>query len=394
LQYINFSMNQIKEIPREIFGLINLQIINFSTNKITEIPREICCLINLEEFYCRRNEITEIPKEMECLINLKKFYCQNNKITKIPKEIFKMIKLEFINFATNKITKIPKEIENLINLTELNCCFNEITEIPREIWKLINLGGFYCNNNQITEIPKEMGRLINLRHFYCPNNKIKEIPIEITNCRNLSGFDYSNNQIEYILPQVARWLNHKKYVQKIYNDVQSVHNHSIQQGVTNSINYIMKSKPKLNAESLRDHIMKNQKLQVQNILLEYCDDKTVHSVLNITFEELLISVYDFILKHAHKDEIFDILNKEMQDSLCKCFTGRISRLINCLNGFDENIIINISDAEQIGNIFILVKQQLESENRYADELFKNIVKKELQERNYDDAVINEWLGNI
>ena len=80
----------------------------------------------------------------------------------------------------------------------------------------------------------------------------------------------------------------------------------------------------------------------------------------------------------------EILNKEMSDSLCKCFTGRMSRLINTLNGFDENIKINISDAEQIGNIFIIVRQKLEEENKYTDELFKEIVKRELQERNYSE----------
>jgi hypothetical protein len=156
----------------------------------------------------------------------------------------------------------------------------------------------------------------------------------------------------------------------------------------------MKFKPNLNTETLKEHILHNPKLETKDILFEYCDDKSIHSVLNITFEELLISVYDFILKHGHKDELFEILNKEMSDSLCKCFTGRISRLINTLNGFDDNIIINISDTEQIGNIFILVKQKLENEGRYTDELFKEIVKNELQERQYGEIVINEWLDNI
>jgi hypothetical protein len=116
-----------------------------------------------------------------------------------------------------------------------------------------------------------------------------------------------------------------------------VHNHAIQQGVINSINYIMKSKPTFNKETIRTKIINNAVLeeQTKQLLFEYIEDKSVHSVLNITFEELLISVYDFALKHKHKDAIFTVLNTEMKDSLCKCFTGRISRLINTLNGFDE-----------------------------------------------------------
>ena len=42
-------------------------------------------------------------------------------------------------------------------------------------------------------------------------------------------------------------------------------------------------------------------------------------------------------------------------TLCKCFTGRLSRLINVLNGFYDDIIINIGTNEQIGNIIILIR---------------------------------------
>ena len=44
------------------------------------------------------------------------------------------------------------------------------------------------------------------------------------------------------------------------------------------------------------------------------------------------------------------MNQEMIDSICKCFTGRISRLINCLNGFSDKVIIQISKNEEINNI--------------------------------------------
>ena len=35
-------------------------------------------------------------------------------------------------------------------------------------------------------------------------------------------------------------------------------------------------------------------------------------------------------------EIKRILNKVMSDALCMCFTGRISRLLNCLPALDPN----------------------------------------------------------
>jgi Leucine-rich repeat (LRR) protein len=398
LQYFNCKYNLISKIPKEIGQLINLEYFYCHKNQILEIPKEIGQLINLKKFNCYMNNIPEIPREIGQLINLQIFDCRNNKILEIPKEIGQLINLQEFNCNRNKILEIPKEIGQLINLQEFNCNRNKISEIPREIGKLINLKEFFCNRNKISEIPKEICQLINLRQFCCDDNKISEIPIEITRCIHLGDFTYSNNAIEYIPPQVTRFLKRKKFVQKVYNDTQSVHNHNIQECISNSIIYITQKKPYLTLDSLKIDILNNNILEqtTKELLFEYMEDKTVHSVLNITFEELLISVYDFILNHEQKnsEEIFKILNKEMNDSICKCFTGRISRLINVLNGFDENIKIQISEAEQIGNICILIKQKLEEENRFTDELFKEIVEKELLERNYDKETIKEWLENI
>ena len=40
----------------------------------------------------------------------------------------------------------------------------------------------------------------------------------------------------------------------------------------------------------------------------------------------------------------------MSNALCMCFTGRISRLIDCLNGIDNLVVINLSPTEQINAI--------------------------------------------
>jgi hypothetical protein len=84
----------------------------------------------------------------------------------------------------------------------------------------------------------------------------------------------------------------------------------------------------------------------------------------------------------------------MIDSVCKCFTGRMSRLINCLNGFDPLVNIQIEDNEQIAQIIEVVRVGLERENKYDLELHKKLVKEQLIERNYDEAVIEGWVTNI
>ena len=84
----------------------------------------------------------------------------------------------------------------------------------------------------------------------------------------------------------------------------------------------------------------------------------------------------------------------MTDSVCKCFTGRISRLINCLNGFDELVNIKIADNEQISQIIIAIRNELENENRYEVNLHKTLVTNRLIEMEYDKTVIDEWVTNI
>jgi len=302
--------------------------------------------------------------------------------------------LQEFNCGGNKIKKIPKEINCLTLLQKFFCCHNQIKEIPKEISYLTQLQKFNCSDNQIKEIPKEISYLTQLQTFYCSNNQMKEIPIEIINCRYLTNFYFDGNEINYIQPQIRRWLNRFKHGQRLYYDTQSVHNHSIQEGVSNSINYITSIKPSIQIEQLKELIFNNQYLNehVKRLLFEYIDNKEVHTILNITFEELLLSVYDFIEKNENKEELYKIMNDEISESNCKCFTGRISRLINVLNGYDEHIEIHIADNEQIGNIIILIKNEL-GEN-YDEIEFKKRIHEELTMRQYSEDVINEWLDNI
>jgi hypothetical protein len=158
----------------------------------------------------------------------------------------------------------------------------------------------------------------------------------------------------------------------------------------------MSIKPIYKLDNLNDIIINNVYInnQTKTILFEYINSKDIHSILNITFAELLINILSFIDQHEFKNEIYKVLEQEMNNTLCKCFTGRMSRLINCLNGFDDHIVINISDTEQIGNIIILVKDKLILDNIYTVELHKEIVMKELYDRGFDKGVIDEWINYI
>src|SRR3989339_1993496 len=172
-----------------------------------------------------------------------------------------------------------------------------------------------------------------------------------------------------------------------------IHNHQIQKSIRNSINRIISVKPTITNEQMVSQIMSDNILttKTKEILLEYYNQNDVHSILDITFGELLLYVWDRIIKSSYSNEIKQIMNTEMNDALCMCFTGRISRLVNVLNGFDPAVVIHIANNEQIGNIIILTKRKLDDNKEYNTEKHRELVRMELRERGYDETIINEWL---
>ena len=75
-----------------------------------------------------------------------------------------------------------------------------------------------------------------------------------------------------------------------------------------------------------------------------------------------------------EDEILSVLNQEINDGICMCFTGRLTRLLNTLVGFYSDIELQISDSEQITNIILSLKKKF-----VGDQLIMEI-KKELLDR--------------
>jgi hypothetical protein len=125
------------------------------------------------------------------------------------------------------------------------------------------------------------------------------------------------------------------------------------------------------------------------LLKSYCDSDYVHSSLKLKFGEVALPVLDYINKHHDKSDLLRILDEEIIASEGKCFQGRLSRLINVINGYCLDVNINISPNEQIGNIIILLKSKCKD----LDEL-TSLFTKEMCEREYETDVIDEWVVHI
>jgi Leucine-rich repeat (LRR) protein len=378
--------NQLTSLNK-IENLVNLTILYCNDNQLTSL-NEIENLVNLTTLHFGNNQLTSL-NEIENLVNLTTLHCGRNELTSLNK-IEILINLTTLECCGNELKSL-KGIENLVNLTKLDCSFNKLTSL-NEIENLVNLTTLNCYFNQLTSL-NGIENLVNLTKLYCGQNQLTSLN-EIENLVNLTVVNYNNNLIVHIPPNLVRRLNRLTNEQNIYNDSQNVHNHNIQESIRTSVNNILKIKPIITDTTdliLTDTILTNE---TKEILMEYKNSKDIYSALNITFEELLLYVFNRIEINEHKDEIKRVLNTEMTESVCKCFTGRMSRLINCLNGFDPLVNIQIAGNEQIGQVIHALRVNLERENKYEIKLHKELAREQLRKRKYDESVIEEWVEQI
>ena len=414
LRVFRCARNGLVKLPESVYQLKNLTDLDVDRNNITELS-DFKGFVSLEMFTCVGNLLASLPADIGSCTKLSRIICCLNQIQTLPPSIGNLVNLTSLDISSNKLTCFPKEIGLLTSLKELYCGANLITELPEEFGNLTRLVYLYiqqnhltnlptwidrlvmletlkCSSNRITFIPAEFGRLARLRRFICNYNRITVFPMELCNL-HLTEFNYSNNLLEYIPPNIERFINRLKHAQGVYKDTQSVHNSGIQASITASIHNIISIPPVFTLEQVFSSILSDEILtpQTKEALVEYSKDKSVHSLLNLTFSELLLAVWNRILSFDENlsKEIKNTLNTEMSDALCKCFTGRISRLVNCLNGYDELVKITISDNEQIGTIISIAKAQTTNVDDH-----KKLVVKRLTELGYPENVITEWTSYI
>ncbi len=349
----------------------------------------------------QNNNLKTIPKQIKHFINLTHFTCFNNKLKSLPIELFSLINLTHLSLSNNKLEEISPDIGHLANLVYFNCMNNELTSLPSEITHLVNLVELHCSHNELTELPNNMNNLTNLVILNCSHNKITRFHQNLAQLTNMTQFIHNNNPVEIIHNEVVNMLNNARNINNygthgIYNDRESVHNHNIQNGVRNAVSYILSNIPTICEEELVVLIKKNTILSTlsKGIILNFLNINEIHCVFGITFKKIFLHVFSMILNHKYSSDILKILDNDMIEARYKCFTGRVSRLVNCLSGFDENIMIGISETEQIANVIIMFKNKLEQKNQYDVDTMKKLVTKELISRNINQELINIWIDQI
>lgn len=151
----------------------------------------------------------------------------------------------------------------------------------------------------------------------------------------------------------------------IYYDNQNVHNNYVSDCIDKSLEYLLNIKDHKYTYNEIIEIFKNDK---KHDLLIYYD----------SLSHIIISIWNYIDKF---EEIKKILYNEMYLNINNCYKGKIACLINSLSGFDDNIVINISENEQMCNISRIFYLKY---SNYED--YKFYLQKEFNKRGFEKPI--------
>lgn len=144
----------------------------------------------------------------------------------------------------------------------------------------------------------------------------------------------------------------------LYGNSQNVHSTSIEKSVEQLINRLgvkipddgtpvevefEKIKSGLGKRICDDRIRYDLELALQRIEL----DEAVYGVQNMTLKTILCKLYAFILGSEFKEELISRLVEELLESSNKCSSGFVSRLVNVLSGYHQDMTLTISFEEEI-----------------------------------------------
>ena len=317
---------------------------------------------------------------------LRELYCTSNRLVTLM-GLKNCTHIEQLICADNQLDSL-QGIENCSQLKKLGCSDNRITSLVL-LRGCAELRDLYCGGNQLVSLDG-IDACNQLSILHCDHNRLTSLE-HLVYMRHLRVLYFNDNAIAIQTAQTRRFLMRfdRTSGSSIYSDGQNVHDVTIQKSVCDSVRSLLTDpKPTFSIAMIVESGMDERAVR---LLLEYCDDKTIHSVHLLTYIELLSYVWARICRSEHRLELIKILGEQIGDSECKCFTGRFNRTLSVLVGFYEDIIIEISDSSRIGAIILAVKNRL---GTCDPKVHREHARKALLEARYDEATIELWLEAI
>ncbi|XP_062377259.1 protein scribble homolog isoform X8 [Sardina pilchardus] len=206
LEELLLDANQLKELPKPFFRLLNLRKLGLSDNEIQRLPPEVANFMQLVELDISRNDIPEIPESIKFCKALEIADFSGNPLSSLPDGFTQLRGLAHLALNDVSLQTLPSDIGNLANLVTLELRDNLLKSLPTSLSFLVKLEQLDLGSNVLEVLPDTLGALPNLRELWLDRNQLTSLPPELGNLRRLVCLDISQNRLEELPNELSGLL--------------------------------------------------------------------------------------------------------------------------------------------------------------------------------------------
>ncbi|XP_041422688.1 protein scribble homolog isoform X17 [Xenopus laevis] len=203
LEELLLDANQLRELPKPFFRLLNLRKLGLSDNEIQRLPPEVANFMQLVELDISRNDIPEIPESIKFCKSLEIADFSGNPLSRLPDGFTQLRSLAHLALNDVSLQTLPSDIGNLSNLITLELRENLLKSVPTSLSFLVKLEQLDLGSNDLQVLPDTLGALPNLRELWLDRNQLSTLPSELGNLRRLVCLDVSENKLEYLPAEIS-----------------------------------------------------------------------------------------------------------------------------------------------------------------------------------------------
>nr|XP_033790933.1 protein scribble homolog isoform X4 [Geotrypetes seraphini] len=203
LEELLLDANQLRELPKPFFRLLNLRKLGLSDNEIQRLPPEVANFMQLVELDISRNDIPEIPESIKFCKSLEIADFSGNPLSRLPDGFTQLRSLAHLALNDVSLQILPSDIGNLANLVTLELRENLLKSLPSSLSFLVKLEQLDLGSNDLEVLPDTLGALPNLRELWLDRNQLSALPPELGNLRRLVCLDVSENKMEHLPNEIG-----------------------------------------------------------------------------------------------------------------------------------------------------------------------------------------------
>ncbi|XP_061463265.1 protein scribble homolog isoform X11 [Rhineura floridana] len=203
LEELLLDANQLRELPKPFFRLLNLRKLGLSDNEIQRLPPEVANFMQLVELDISRNDIPEIPESIKFCKSLEIADFSGNPLSRLPEGFTQLRSLGHLALNDVSLQSLPSDIGNLANLVTLELRENLLKSLPASLSFLVKLEQLDLGGNDLEVLPDTLGALPNLRELWLDRNQLSSLPAELGNLRRLVCLDVSENKLEQLPGEIS-----------------------------------------------------------------------------------------------------------------------------------------------------------------------------------------------